>query len=262
MKRIHLIEFEDLSGFPQWIRSCMTRLIMVMHRLIGTQKKVAELLNRLIEQTGKKTIVDYCSGSGGPMPGVLESLKTIYGKDDVNLILSDLYPDNAAIQKFNEGEESAIKYLPEPVNVIQTKLDINGIRTMIGSFHHFRPDDARNILKDAQHNKQPICIFELSDNSTPIFLWWISAPINFIMALFITPFVRPMTFQQLFFTYLIPIIPVFFAWDGAVSNARTYTQDDLNELLDGLPKNNYTWESGKFEGKTNQIYLLGYPDEK
>ncbi|MAO64575.1 MAG: hypothetical protein CL666_06220 [Balneola sp.] len=259
MKRIHLFEIEDLAWFPGWLRSCMTRLIIVMHRLVGTEKKVAELLNRLIEQTGKSTIVDYCSGSGGPMPDVLQRLKTTYGKDHINLVLSDLYPDNNSINTFNEGSELPIKYLTKPVDVTNSDLNMDGIRTMIGSFHHFKPKEARQILTNAQKAKQPILIFELSDNSTPIFLWWIAVPINFIMALCITPWAQPMTWKQLVFTYLIPIIPLCFAWDGAVSNVRTYTLDDLDELLEGHPDENYSWETGKFEGKTNQIYVLGYP---
>jgi len=71
--------------------------------------------------------------------------------------------------------------------------------------------------------------------------------------------VRPMTLQQLVFTYLIPIIPICFGWDGTVSNARTYTLDDLDELLSGIPSDGYEWEKGVIEGKTNQIYLLGHP---
>jgi len=71
--------------------------------------------------------------------------------------------------------------------------------------------------------------------------------------------VRPMTWQQLVFTYIIPIIPICFGWDGAISNARTYTLNDLDELLSGIKSNNYEWEKGIIEGKTNQIYLLGLP---
>ncbi|MDR9415862.1 MAG: hypothetical protein RI564_06230 [Gracilimonas sp.] len=261
MKRIHLIEFEDLFLFPDWLRNCMTRLIMVMHRLVGTKDKVAELLNGLIEKSGKSTIVDYCSGSGGPMPDVLKSLQTIYGKDDIHLVLSDLYPDSKAMIKFNGDEDSPIEYISKPVDVTSLKHKRDGIQTMIGSFHHFKPNDALKILKEAQSQRQPFCLFELSDNSTPLFLWWIAIPINFLMALFITPMVRPMTIQQVFFTYLIPVIPLFFAWDGAASNARTYTLEDLDELLDELPAADYKWEKGIFEGISNQIYVIGYSVE-
>ena len=130
---------------------------------------------------------------------------------------------------------------------------------MVGSFHHMKPMIARKILESAQKSRQPICIFEISDNSFPIFLWWVALPINFILTLFITPIVRPMTWQQIVFSYIIPIIPLCFAWDGAVSNARTYTLSDMDELLKDLESDDYHWEKGSFEGITKKLYLLGLP---
>lgn len=70
---------------------------------------------------------------------------------------------------------------------------------------------------------------------------------------------RPFTWQQLLFTYLIPIIPICFAWDGAVSNARTYTLSDMELLLEGLESDDYTWEKGVIDGKSKKLYLLGLP---
>ncbi len=65
------------------------------------------------------------------------------------------------------------------------------------------------------------------------------------MALLITPFVRPLTLEQIIFTYLIPIIPFFFAWDGAVSNARTYTIEDMDILLEGIETKVSPWNTKK-----------------
>lgn len=80
------------------------------------------------------------------------------------------------------------------------------------------------------------------------------------MVFFITPLVRPLTWQQIVFTYLIPLIPLFVAWDGAVSNARTYGMKDLDDLTKGLDSESYIWEKGLIKGKGgNKIYLLGYP---
>ena len=68
-----------------------------------------------------------------------------------------------------------------------------------------------------------------------------------------------MSWQQIIFTYLIPILPFGFAWDGAVSNARTYTLSDLDELLVGLKDDGYIWEKGIVEGKIPSMYLIGKP---
>ncbi len=81
----------------------------------------------------------------------------------------------------------------------------------------------------------------------------------FLLAFFLTPFARPLTWRQLVFTYLLPVIPLCFAWDGAVSNARTYTLEDLDHLLAGLETDDYKWEKGRITGKARKLYLLGLP---
>ncbi|WP_438013878.1 hypothetical protein WMF18_23435 [Sorangium sp. So ce315] len=124
-----------------------------------------------------------------------------------------------------------------------------------------RPEAARKILESAQRSRQPICIFEISDNSSPRFLWWMALPVGFVMCFLITPLARPLIARQLVFTYLVPIIPVCFAWDGAVSNARTYTLADLDELLEGLGDERYRWEKGVMRGRARNLYLLGLPTQ-
>lgn len=258
MKRIHLFEFEDLNWFPNWLRIRMTRLIIVMHRLMNSAEELASLLDGVLKETKSSQIVDLCSGSGGPMPEVIRILDLEYGRKDIQLTLTDLYPNLEAAKKFN-GQEDNIAYRTTSLDATNVGKELNGLRTMICGFHHMKPDMARKILESAQKDRQPICIFEISDNSAPAFLWWIAFPFNILTCLLVTPMARPMSWQQLFFTYLIPIIPICFAWDSAVSNARTYTLKDMDQLLEGLHSETYKWEKGVIKGKTKKIYLMGMP---
>ena len=258
MKRIHLFEFEDFNWFPHWIRLRMTRLINVMHKLVGTSQEITEPIARVLKETGATEIVDLCSGSGGPMPEVLEMIRKKPGLENTHLTLTDLYPDVESAKKFNNSSDK-IKYLTKPVDATQVGAEVPGLRTMVSSFHHMNPTAARKILESAQQSRQPIALFEISDNAFPVFIWWIAFPINIISCFFVTLLVRPMSWQQVVFTYLIPIIPLFFAWDGAVSNARTYTLTDMDLLLKGLETKDYTWEKGTIKGKTKKLYLLGMP---
>mgnify|MGYP006965539073 CR=1 FL=1 len=260
MKRIHLFEFEDFSWFPGWLRECMTRYIMAIHKLLNTSDDLAVLLSKLLGQTHSNQIIDLCSGSGGPMLEVREILISEYGYNELDLTLSDLYPHKEIASRINNFGNPKIKYVLEPVNAADLDKDQKGVRTLVCSMHHMKREIAREILKDAYSAKQPICIFEISDNATPKWLWWIAIPINFLSVFFITPLVRPMTWKQIVFTYLIPLLPIFIAWDGAVSNARTYTLSDLDVLLKGMESESYTWEKATIKGKVgNKLYLLGYP---
>ena len=259
MKRIQLFELEDYPWFPHWLRACLTRLMVVMHNLLDTPADIAALLTKAMRHTKQHTIVDLCSGGGGPMREVFRVLQAQPGGEQLNLTLTDLYPNQEVAAAINNGPNPALTYRLAPVDALQVPAELVGVRTMVGSFHHMNPATARRILQHARDSRQAICIYEMSDNSLPIALWWVSLPMLFLMVFFLTPFARPLTWKQLLFTYLLPIIPLCFAWDGAVSNARTYTLDDMDQLLAGLETEDYKWEIGRHTGKAKKLYLLGLP---
>ena len=235
----------------------MTNLIVVMHGLLKTNKDLPPLLAKILQETNSTKIIDLCSGGGGPMVEAVDILKKDYNLD-VELKMTDLYPNIEFAKKINDKNNNRLTYATQPIDATNVPSDEKGLRTMICSFHHMRPKVAQQILKNAKDDQQPIFIYEISDNSPPIFAFLIALPINFIMCLFVTLKVRPMTWQQIVFTYMIPIIPLCFAWDGSISNARTYTIKDMNVLLEDLQSDDYVWETGTIKGKpSGKLYLMG-----
>ena len=43
MKRIQLVEFEDFKWFPSIWHSTMTKLIVVIHKILGTKEVITDL---------------------------------------------------------------------------------------------------------------------------------------------------------------------------------------------------------------------------
>ena len=259
MRRIHLFEVEDWAWFPVSLRDCLTEMLVVVHRMLGTADDLIPLIQRSLQHSPEHKIVDLCSGGGGPMCRVVDRLREGEGFADLELELTDLFPNTAAATELPPGTT----YYPRSVDATDIPAELNGVRTMICSFHHMRPDAARGILENAQYSRQPICIYEISDNSMPPpWLFWVVLPINFVFALIVSLQVRPLHWRQLVFTWLLPILPICFAWDGAVSNVRTYSLGDMDELLVGLESSDYEWESGAIDGKLGRkLYLLGMPCE-
>jgi hypothetical protein len=65
-----------------------------------------------------------------------------------------------------------------------------------------------------------------------------------ILVLLLTPKIRPVSWLQIVFTYLVPILPLLIFWDGLVSQLRTYSVKELEGLTRGLQSPDYRWEIG------------------
>lgn len=266
MKRIQLFEFEDQTWFPNWLRSCITRLIVVMLRMMGGTSVLSGMLARALRETETTRIVDMGSGAGGVMPAVLRQLRGQPETANITLVMSDLYPNPEAILKFNDASDPAMTYSVKSVDATHLANAPAGLKTMMNCFHHMPPPKARQILESAQGNRQPLFIYELTDNKLPLVAWWLFLPVSLaitaFLSLVLTPFARPLTWRQLIFTYLIPVIPLVYAWDGQASMPRIYGLGDLESLVSKLPTSkNYQWEWGLAEGggKKVGIYLFGRP---
>lgn len=266
MKRIELFEFEDFSWFPEVIRTSMTNLIVVFHKMMGTAEVVSNLILRLKKNHDFDQITDLGSGSGGPMLEVIEEVNKNQKGEKVKLVLTDLHPNPNFIEKINSQNIENVKYHHQPVNAVNIDKAPQGLKTMIASFHHMNPTIAKKILHSAQENREPILIFELAKNNIPTIVWWLFLPISLciliLMSAVMTLFVRPLTFTQILFTYPIPIIPLAYAWDGQASLMRTYTFEDVKSLIGETEDEGYHWEiadAKKNNGKNLGYYILGYP---
>lgn len=227
---------------------------------------LGNLVSRILDEEAIDSIVDLGLGGGGVMPDVLALVRDMPGKENVKLTMTDLYPNVDAIKKFNHPGAPHIEYLSTPVDATSLASTPEGLKTMSNCFHHMRPKMARAILKSAHDNRQPLLIYEMGPNNIPFFAWVLSLPIALPMialtAIVLSSFVRPVTFRQMFFSYVIPLIPIFYAWDGHASVPRIYTFDDMDELLIGLDSSDYRWEKGlakNHKGKDFGNYLLGLP---
>ena len=266
MKRIQIFEFEDFNWLAPFVRSSITNLLALLLKMFKTKSVVASLINDIKKQHDFNQIVDLGSGSGGVMIDVIQELNK-NKKEPIQLLLTDLYPNKSVVNNINNAEFENIHYQEESLNATNFKNTPNGLKTMMNSFHHMPPKSAKKILKTAQENKQPLLIYEMGENNIPTLLWWLLLPISMVimvvMVFFMTPFVKNLTFKQVLFTYLIPIIPLVYAWDGQASLVRMYTFKDIeNHLLKGLKKDSYTWKvdvAKNYKGKKQGYYILGLP---
>jgi len=177
--------------------------------------------------------------------------------------LTDLYPNAAAFGRIESQSGGAIKARYESTSAFDVPFELDGVRTLFTAFHHFRPEEARLVLADAVRKRAPIAVFEPLERTVR----WVAliGVMSLVRGFTHTPRVGNLTLARLFLTYMVPLAPAVFAWDGMVSALRTYTQAELRDLALSVQRNGFSWEWGRFDipgpyGPMPTTYLVGIPE--
>jgi hypothetical protein len=262
MRRVQFFEIHEQPWVPSSIRDASTDALQFGFNLLNAYAAAAPLLERALDSTHSQSIVDLCSGGGGPWFELHFDLQFDLGRKieanpPLQIWLTDKYPSLSAVEKVGAASEHHIRYYPSPVDAAKVPVELKGFRTMFTSFHHFSPDEASAILQNAVDAGEGIGIFEITRRSpSTIALMFAWALLLFVS----TPWIRPFRWSRLFWTYLVPIIPLVWVFDGIVSCLRTYRPEELSEIVAKLSASEYRWEIGELSTARVPItYLIGCP---
>jgi hypothetical protein len=257
MRRVQFIELHEQSWFPSSLRDEITDALQFGLNLLKAYAPIAPLLQVMIDSTRSRSIVDMCSGAGGPWLDLSRKLQP--DAQVLHILLTDKYPNLRAFQKVRAASKNRIAFYPDSVDTMKVPVELQGFRTMFTSFHHFPPEEARAVLQNAVDAGQSIGIFEITrraPSTISLMFPWALMPFVF------TPLIRPFRWSRLVWTYVVPIIPLVLLFDGVVSCLRTYRPQELREMIKELVGIEYQWEVGehsKAAGRPSIIYLIGYP---
>jgi len=251
MTRLHLIELEDQPWVPRTLRDGATDLLDVLFARIGMYRPLAPALGEFMQAAGQRRWLDLCSGGGGGALAMRDALVALgQGPDDVSL--TDRYPNAAARARVAVRADPSVRYRPEPIDAMQVPPHPAALRTMFGAVHHFPPAAVQRVLQAAVAERVPIAFVDVAASpllrAVPVALVPVAALPNFVVllliALLLTPLARPFRWSRLVWTYLVPAIPILFAWDGTVSALRAYTPEELLALARAVPGGGgYTWDA-------------------
>ncbi len=254
--RLQLFELEDQSWFPTVIRDLCTDYIHFIEITFRLHRAVVRLLAAVLRTTQSEHVIDLCSGGGGPIPA-LQGALAAEGLD-LRFTLTDRFPNLPAFHRVEATSHGRITYVAHPVDARAVPKDLKGFRTIFNSFHHFGPTDAKAILRDAAEAGEPIGIFEIPERTVLVMLPVVFTPLFVALA---TPFIRPLVWRRLFWTYVVPLVPLTCLWDGIVSQLRAYTVGELDRLTQDLAHDSYQWRTGQVPIPPTHghvTYLLGY----
>jgi len=252
--RLHLFEFIDQDWFPRALRNLSTDYLHTVSSRLGLFDGATEVLARGLRASGSDELLDLGSGGQGPLPRLKRLLAEQQGVDP-RILLSDKFPNAEAAER---ARLEGVTYLERPVDALKVPADLRGMRTLFSTLHHFRPDEARQVLADARDQGVPIAAFE-AVRRTPAGLF--SMLLVPLLVFLFTPMVRPVTARRLLLTYVLPVSPLLIFWDGLVSALRVHHSHELRAMTEALAKEGYTWEVGevKAPGKAAISYVLGLP---
>lgn len=259
--RLHLFEFEDQPWFPGVVRAGMMDYLRFMITHLHTYRPIAPLLAEGLRRTGQTQVLELCAGAGGGTADVLQALQRELPA--ARITLTDLYPQPAAWRHLQEQTAGRIGFVPEPVNALQVPPALPGFRAVFSAFHHFQPAPAEALLRDAVQAGTGVGVFEGAGKHWLELL--LACTVMPLALLCIMPFVRPFSWSRLLFTYLIPLIPLFTIWDGAVSILRMYPPGQLLALARRAdPQGHYHWQAGKVRHAWGPevTYLVGWPKKQ
>ena len=258
MQRLHLFEIEDQWWCPDVLRDALTDYLRFVMERFTPYTPAAPLLAQALERSSESRVVDLCSGGGGPWVDLLRRLRA-QGRMALRVQVTDYYPNRAAFARLRDLSGGAIVGVIEPVDATEVPPHLAGFLTMFTALHHFRPAVARRILAGAVRQRRGIAVFEITLRSAI----GIGGMVFFALGvLLFTPFIRPFRWSRLLWTYVIPLVPLLVWWDATVSCLRTYTPDELREMVAHLGTDDYAWDVGIVRvalPSASMTYLMGTP---
>src|SRR6266446_7973042 len=267
MRRVQFIEIHEQPWVPSSLRDEITDALQFGLNLFKAYAPIAPLLQGVLDSAGNCSVVDLCSGGGGPWLELSRELQSrklqgrAPGLQISHVWLTDKYPNLRALDNAGAASEN-ITYYPDSVDAMKVPSELKGFRTMFTSFHHFPPEEARAILQNAVDAGQSIGIFEITRRAPST----IALMFPWALMLFVfTPLIRPFRWSRLLYTYVVPIIPLVLLFDGLVSCLRTYRPQELREIVKKLSGIEYQWRVGEHSRNVWPppiTYLIGYPQAR
>ena len=259
MKRRHLLEITDEPWCPALIRGFVIDYLEQVITVSKVYEPIVEPLLCAVKSAHAECVIDLCSGGGGPWrqigPAFAAHCPT------VKVVLTDLHQNTGAQERLRKLSGGVIQFHSDSVNALRVPPELTGFRTLFSAFHHFKPEEARAILRDAVESRSGIGIFEGTQRQPAALLGMLLVP---LVVWIVTPKIRPFRWSRLLWTYLIPVVPFVALFDGLVSCLRTYTVAELREFTDEFPASDYQWEIGEAKVKHSLApitYLTGYPTD-
>jgi len=228
--RAQLFEWNDLSRVPDAVRDTivesLSRTLEWGHMLDGLVAPFA----RFLDEVGTREVLDIGAGAGGPAR-ILARAFIASGREPVRFVLTDLHPRVEAWTAARAELPAAIAFEPSPVDAtaVPPALAAGRTRSIINVFHHFPPELASAVLRDAVRSGRGVFISEAFERNPLAFARFSLAGLP---ALYANPWLTERDrLAKMALTWLTPAALGMAIWDGVVSTLRVYDERELRAMV-------------------------------
>lgn len=228
-KRFELWEFGDQPWFRGWWRETYLDCLNIGLRSGGQFRRLHRVFAAWAAQCPGASVLDLGSGGGGPIRTMLRTAER-NGFALPRILLSDLFP---SIEHYRELERrfgsERLSYVAEPVSALAVDRRDLRLRCICSTFHHFRPDQAAALVRDAVEHADGLFIAEpLQRDLRHVILVLLAGPLPYLLA----PFTADrFGWRKLLLCTLLPIVPLLVMFDGLVSVLRTYAPEEIEAMI-------------------------------
>jgi polyphosphate kinase 2 len=211
----------------------------------GFLRPLAPVIDDFLSASGTREVLDLCAGAGGPAIILSDEAERL-GLSPPRFLMTDLFPRVPIWTEARQQHPHSIDFVAEPVDAtcITPSLSEGRARIIVNAFHHFRPDLASAILRDAVDKQAPIFISESFERNPTGALPLIPIGIPSLLA---TPLLSPGDrLAKAAWTWLTPIGLAAGAWDAIISTLRVYSEGDLRDLVAPFGRG-YQWTYGTYD---------------
>lgn len=260
LPRFHLLEIADQPWCPRILRDGLTDYLRHAEGVMRPYDPVLPRVQRALAECREERVLDLCSGAGGPWVPLLSAWEKM-GGGPIEVRLSDQRTSPEAWARAAQVSAGVIRSVPQPVDARAVPKDLPGFRTLFAAFHHFRPSEGREIIRDAIRQRRGIAILEVTQRTAlSVFL----ACFSWLFVMLLTPGIRPVRGSRLLLTYVVPLIPLLVTFDGVVSCLRSYTVSEFGEFASDAASEGvaYDWDIGesRYPGFPIPVtYAIGVP---
>ncbi len=245
--RVHAFEFCDQSWLKGFWRETYMEGLNLLCRLGRLDRMVGPSVLKWAAASGPGPILDLASGNGEVVASIIEEARR-QKVCPLKFVLSDLYPDL-------DGFRNLQQRYPQSVTFLSGSTDATALASILSEsgsipqprsihicagFHHFRPQQAAQVMQWSARNMNGIFISEYFERSWRALM----TPFISLLPLMLLPFLSGrFSLKKVGVTTLIPIVPLMIVWDGLVSILRVYRPEELEAMVPEESKKDWRWES-------------------